>query len=680
MRVLARIQRARCESIACAVLLAAGLLAEAHAVENISPNPPGSAAVVLYPDPPDENPLRTDVDEYGGWLGLKGQATGYFHTEKIGPRWWLITPAGHAFFGLGVRDIPHDGKARRLRNWGFNCAYVGAERPATADDGLPYMLNLKFIRLAKREIPLDVSAGMPPWFRFFDVFDPEWIAACEAYAEERLKPHANDPLMVGFWIDNEVSFHGWYNAATRTEPGSPARRAFLDVARAYYADQPGQFEKDWEKCGVKSLDELAAFQGRPAEVSGLAEAWENAVAEQTFGTIHRITRAVDPNHLNLGVRMVSNAPPPPAVFKALGKYCDVVSLNLYSVLSDRLLSQIFTMVPMLSAVIGKPIMVSEFSYRGGDTRCPNTLGAPPTVATQAERGIGYLSYVSAAASIPCFVGVNWYTYDDDPAERRWDEYGEDCNFGIVDNQERPYAALTAAMRVTNAAIYELAADPVQKPDCPVFWRTELMRWERNWNQEFLKRYARLDEPFPDPLADQLPADRRYHENYWVRHESPNLIVNDGRFLGDCQANLIRKREGGHQLMLLGLRYFTSFPRALWVGNGVEAPGRHVVLEGNPQVLIRDIDDDGRVRRMTMVDGSFVRLDFSTFEFRTNAKVAYLDLRYDHGAKRLTIISRGTLAHLGLRGVTGWQAAWNDTPVLPVDLAAPEGMTVFACPE
>ncbi len=139
-------------------------------VEDLTANPPGAGAAVLYPDPPYSDPPREDTDEYGGWLGLQGTATGFFHTEQVGNRWWLVTPKGNVFFNVGVID----GSAVRLKAWGLNSSYAGGDRPDTADEGLPYMLNLTFLRLAKRDLPTVVRPGLPPWFTFYDVFDPEW--------------------------------------------------------------------------------------------------------------------------------------------------------------------------------------------------------------------------------------------------------------------------------------------------------------------------------------------------------------------------------------------------------------------------------------------------------------------------------------------------------------------------
>ena len=37
-------------------------------------------------------------DRFGGWPDLTGEKTGFFHTQKIDGRWWLVTPDGNAFF------------------------------------------------------------------------------------------------------------------------------------------------------------------------------------------------------------------------------------------------------------------------------------------------------------------------------------------------------------------------------------------------------------------------------------------------------------------------------------------------------------------------------------------------------------------------------------------------------
>ena len=45
-------------------------------------------------------------DEYGGWAnGPQLEATGSFRTEKVGGKWWFVTPSGHLFYSIGIKSI-----------------------------------------------------------------------------------------------------------------------------------------------------------------------------------------------------------------------------------------------------------------------------------------------------------------------------------------------------------------------------------------------------------------------------------------------------------------------------------------------------------------------------------------------------------------------------------------------
>ena len=43
-----------------------------------------------------------ELDIYGGFTDIKGTKTGFFHTQKVDGRWWLVTPEGNGFFGIGL--------------------------------------------------------------------------------------------------------------------------------------------------------------------------------------------------------------------------------------------------------------------------------------------------------------------------------------------------------------------------------------------------------------------------------------------------------------------------------------------------------------------------------------------------------------------------------------------------
>ena len=85
-----------------------------------------------------------DLDAYGGFTDVRGEQIRCFHTQKIDDRWWLVTPEGHGFFGIGLNHpvtsfsqgavtFAYNGDQeawlrdgiRKMRNLGYNCVWGG---------------------------------------------------------------------------------------------------------------------------------------------------------------------------------------------------------------------------------------------------------------------------------------------------------------------------------------------------------------------------------------------------------------------------------------------------------------------------------------------------------------------------------------------------------------------------
>jgi len=128
------------------------------------------------------------------------------------------------------------------------------------------------------------------------------------------------------------------------------------------------------------------------------------------------------------------------VIEAAGWHLDVISFNCYDSEPTAALDAYTT--------AGKPCLISEFSFRGADSGLPNTDGAGPKVATQAERAASFRRYVTRALHCRALVGYHWFEHADQPAEGRFD--GENSNFGTVTIEDRVYDELTRAMAAVNA--------------------------------------------------------------------------------------------------------------------------------------------------------------------------------------------------------------------------------------
>ena len=89
-----------------------------------------------------------ELDQYGGWTGIKGEKTGFFHIEKIDGRYWFVTPDGNVFYPVALshmlsgetrtaaKTLFGDDKeawvrdsVNKARDMGFNCALGGASSP-----------------------------------------------------------------------------------------------------------------------------------------------------------------------------------------------------------------------------------------------------------------------------------------------------------------------------------------------------------------------------------------------------------------------------------------------------------------------------------------------------------------------------------------------------------------------
>ncbi len=382
-------------------------------------------------------------DRFGGWQKLTGTRTGFFHTQQIDGRWWLVTPDGNAFFSKGVDNVSYRPEsasspkppanpeawaaetARQLREWNFNT--VGAwSAPELYGKGIAWAPVIDMAASVQRDLWL--KGGV------VDYFSRQFRDAAERVAARACTPHANDPWLLGYFTDNELRWgRDWRS-----------HDSLLDSYLKMPADSPG-LARATEF--VKSLAHEATEEDRLKFAGRVAAEYARVTTE----AIHRH----DSHHLVLGCRFAVY--PGDAVITAVGLYFDVISFHSYSPKApvDRL--------RLITRLTGKPAMITEFSFKAMDSGLPNTKGAGRPVATQADRANAFADYVEALASLPGVVGYHWFEYRDEPKEGRFD--GENSNYGVVRLDSSPWESLTARMKEVNAALDErhAAADNDASP-------------------------------------------------------------------------------------------------------------------------------------------------------------------------------------------------------------------------
>ena len=443
----------------------------------------------------------TDWDEFGGWAkGPKLGSTGYFRTQKLGQKWWLVDPAGHAFFSHGIdcvraldttpieqrdawfEDFPGKnqefasffsshlplkgyyagrtvqcfsfGGANLLRKYGpdWPKLYPQLIHRRLRNWGLNTIANWSEESLCSMRLtPYTDSIGSGQarmlsgsegyWGKFPDVFDPSFAQSVRQSMEFKRGKSAGDPWCIGYFCDNEMSWGDELSlslAALRSGPDQPAKKAFIELLEKKYGDV-AELNRTWGT-SFGSWKEMLEQQVTPDQqrASDDLKEFYTKTAEQYFRQVREAVKAVAPHQLYLGCRFAWVNDRAAA---AAAKYCDVVSYNLYrrSVADFK-----------FNGGADVPLLIGEFHF-GALDRGMFHPGLVP-VTDQEVRGEAYLSYVQGALHHPQFVGCHWFQYFDEPnTGRAYDE--ENYQIGFVDVADSPYPETIAACREAGYHLY-----------------------------------------------------------------------------------------------------------------------------------------------------------------------------------------------------------------------------------
>ncbi|MBN2310010.1 MAG: hypothetical protein JXR94_13640, partial [Candidatus Hydrogenedentes bacterium] len=343
----------------------------------------------------------------------------------------------------------------RLTEWNFNTQ--GAWSTGELNDRMP---RTQLLSLTQGYWGGFIKEGKIP-----DFFAQEF----RDYVSERAKgieQHAADPLVIGYLIDNELPWAPDYRSTPELFDGylampaeSPGKRKFIEVLKERH--QPVEsFNRVW-KPSLAQWDDLAGMTALSARNKRYAradrEAFTLVAAREYFRVTTEAIHQKDPGALVLGCRFIPQAVPR-IVVQACGEYCDVVSVNFYE---TAFLGKVYfwwqkASIPRMPQdgglaayhdVSGKPLMVTEFSFRAKDSGMPNTYppgyAVQPVVKTQKDRAAKFEHYVTTWMSQPYFLGAHWFEHADEPKEGRFD--GEDGNYGLVNIQDEPYQEFVEAV-------------------------------------------------------------------------------------------------------------------------------------------------------------------------------------------------------------------------------------------
>jgi len=398
------------------------------------------------------------LDQYGGVVGTPSKVTGFFHTKKVGQRWWLIDPLGHRFLHIGVCSVAagkssmdREATQKRftgeeqwaratndlLREHGFNGtgAWSSTEQLRACEHPPVYTQTWSFMGAfgRARKLTRQESGHLGYLGQCIPVFHPDFESFCDRYAEQLAKAKG-DPYLLGHFSDNELPFGNTVlDQSLKLDANNPDLRPGYEAA------------KTW----------LAQRKGSAAQPQDLTDTDRSAFLEYICDRYFRITtqaiRRHDPNHLCLGPRLYGSSLRAPAVLRAAGKHLDAIAINYYGAWTpDQKL------MAMWARESGKPFFITEWYAKGMDSGLPNNTGAGWVVQTQKDRGAFYQNFTLALLECPDCIGWHWFKYrDNNPLDLSTDPSNRDSNKGVVNWQFEPYAPLLAAMKEVNTNAYRL---------------------------------------------------------------------------------------------------------------------------------------------------------------------------------------------------------------------------------
>lgn len=440
-------------------------------------------------------------DDYSAWGGLSDQesnhdfdATGYFGVAKEGNRWWFVTPDGQPFWSTGLNTVRfnvdalyegiedthtldfqnevkedhgdghHDrtGTVNYLRH-NFEQVFEDDPREAWREATIGHLKQFGFNTFGFRSDQELASRAEFPYTRqlgfsfdsidhihrdFPDVYDDAFETEAKKQAEQ-LESTVDDPALLGYFLNNEPEW--WMGIATN----EPLAAGMLYDAKAcasreefaeFLSERHGSVRAASNVWGIEfTRSDIVSHSWTkefPDEAREDLEAFSGKLLERYFRTLSAACRAVDPNHLNLGSRVIS--PPPEWAFEGISHF-DVLTINSYT---NNVPVEAFG---RMSEAIDLPVLIGEFGFGALDAGLP----APGLVEVrdQLARGNQFREFLETAAVQPWCVGAHFFRMYDQSMVAG--QPGENYNIGFLDVCNRPYGPVSEAARHTHENLYEL---------------------------------------------------------------------------------------------------------------------------------------------------------------------------------------------------------------------------------
>jgi hypothetical protein len=398
-----------------------------------SPNPPSNPFQAYYARTIDsmienggfveDSENFTEFDEFGGITnsGIKGEVTGYFHTEMIGGRAYLINPLGNPTYLVGLAQMQigqtdnhtaislekygstegfWEGITAELRDIGVNMAHGDIDQATATSTPLLAFNGISGIQSYMQTLGLVVSEGVAPVYKYDDVlnvFDPDFLPYVMENNKAKLQNNADNIYIIGYTSDNELTSEERLLDKYLTADSSAYCNAFsYAVAWTFLAERTEKINPSLEDVTPKLRKEFKSF-----------------VFSKILGAARQAIDTYAPNQMYLGNRTDAGNKSSEAYLRVAGYYCDMLSINMY----DGIQPSVATMAAIYR-YSGKPFFVSEFfakadeAYDMNGQKLANQANAGFHVKSQEDRAAYYENYTTLLLECKYCVGWTWFTFRD----------------------------------------------------------------------------------------------------------------------------------------------------------------------------------------------------------------------------------------------------------------------------
>ena len=425
-------------------------------------------------------------DEYGGIIdGNNYGGTGFFRTQKIDGKWWLITPIGNKFIMKGIEAVDlfnGPGLSRvyyagtdtirsvyselpDLNDFPEAYCYFGKDKGKSVsllltnvikkygrENYLKIWREITLRRLKKWnfnthskwtkdeeiKMPYVCSTGLnDKKFSMIsyapDPYDCDFENNVYEAVREKVLTTRNDPLLIGYHFTNES---GWTHLLVKkileSDEKLAAKKAFVEYISEKYTIQEisekiSERIESFEQLKNKSL-QLGFFDSEEIDEFIFRS------SKKFHSIVQKVFKDLAPNHLYMGGGLPGstwrNSIP---WTEGSVDYCDVITFDRYTKENAVYLE------PYLH--IDKPMANIEWSFITNQRGYNGGAIARVMCNNQSERAELYKEFIESHMKLPQMVGMGWFLYYDQPLTGRAlgsDENAECYNFGLVDMQDTPY--------------------------------------------------------------------------------------------------------------------------------------------------------------------------------------------------------------------------------------------------